>query len=68
VGAQLSSHELLGLELMMTYFGSIDHKKKTYYEFGEKAIQIGGEIQDDRQTRMFHNSINFHLNHLKLRI
>jgi hypothetical protein len=34
--------------------------------FREIALQNGGEIQDDRQTRMFHNSVNFHLNHLKL--
>jgi hypothetical protein len=45
----------------MTYFGSLDHKKKKKYEF-----QNDGEIQDGRQTRMFHNSVNFHLNHLKL--
>jgi hypothetical protein len=34
----------------------------------EKVLQNGGEIQDGRQTRMCHNSISVHLNHLKLRI
>jgi hypothetical protein len=27
--------------------------------------QIQEEIQDGRQTRMFHNSVNFHLKHLE---
>jgi hypothetical protein len=29
----------------------------------EMALPNGGKIQDGRQTRMFHNSANFHLNH-----
>jgi hypothetical protein len=43
---------------LMTYFGSLDKK----YEL---AIQNGGE-KIKIQKRMFHNSVNFHLNHLKL--
>jgi DNA-binding transcriptional regulator GbsR (MarR family) len=31
----------------------------------EKVLQNGGEIQDGRQTRMSHNSVSVHLNHLK---
>jgi hypothetical protein len=50
---------------LMTHFGSLGHKNKKY-EFWEIALQNGREIQDGRQTRMFHNSVNFHLNHLKL--
>jgi hypothetical protein len=41
----------------MTYFGS---------PAGKIALQNGGEIQDSCQTRMFHNTVNVHLNHLKL--
>jgi hypothetical protein len=40
--------------------------KKKYYEFWEIGIQNSVEIQDGRQTRMFHNSVNFHLSHFKL--
>jgi hypothetical protein len=41
------------------------HKKKKI-EFGDKALQNGGEIQGGRQTRMFRISLKLHLNRLKL--
>jgi hypothetical protein len=55
-----SFRALLALELI--YFG----QKKKKCEFCELALHNGGEIQDGRQTRMFHDSVNLHLNHLKL--
>jgi hypothetical protein len=49
----------------LTYFERLDHKKKKY-EFCEITLQNGGEIQDSAHPRMFNNSVNFHLNDLKL--
>jgi hypothetical protein len=55
---------------LMTYFGSLelDNIKKKNLNFEKKTLQNGEEIQDFRKTRLFHNSVNFHLNHLKTSI